>query len=111
MPGHEWAVFRLGLRGSVSKIIVDTNHFKGNYPDSVVVESTMIRDQYPDDKTTLLSDDHHHWRPLLPAAKLKPHSLHHYDGLVNSETISHVRVKMFPDGGISRIRIIGTPKM
>ena len=72
----------------------------------------MITDKYPEDKKTLLGQDYQQWRPLLPASKLKPHSLHTFKSKElgnNNNVISHVRVKMFPDGGISRVRIMGTP--
>ena len=38
MPGYEWAVFKLGTTGTAQKIIIDTNHFKGNYPESALIE-------------------------------------------------------------------------
>ena len=124
VPGHEWAVFRLGLRGTPSHIVIDTNHFKvkylseasikllfqGNFPDSAVLEVTDIAAAYPEDKAVLL-DKPHQWRVLLPPVKLGPSQIHHVgsDQFLVSGPNSHLRVKMFPDGGISRIRVMGIP--
>ena len=101
-------------------LILHASLFQGNYPDSVIIEATFIQERYPDDKTVLLNDNFEGWRPLLPASKLRPHDKHCYpadklqgggksDNLQDCSKISHVRVKMFPDGGISRVRIMGTP--
>ena len=37
-PGHDWILIRLGARGTINTIEVDTNHFKGNYPDRCSLE-------------------------------------------------------------------------
>jgi len=110
VPGHEWAVFRLGLRGSVTHITLDTNHFKGNFPDSALIEATNIDAAYPEDKSLLVGQPHP-WKVLLPPVKLGPNAKHQFgsEQLLRTEPISHIRVKMFPDGGISRIRIMGNP--
>ena len=84
---------------------------QGNYPDSVVIEATCVDDKYPQDVDTVGRDTFTNWQPLLPASKLRPHDQHKFssDDLQGDNKISHVRVKMFPDGGISRLRIFGTP--
>jgi len=118
VPGSEWAVLRLGVAvslSSVETVVVDTNHFKGNYPDSVLLEVTTTEASYPHDKEEVVSSSCR-WRPLLPPSKLRPHQLHtftraqgHLATGGDQQAVTHVRVKMFPDGGISRIRIMATP--
>ena len=84
---------------------------QGNYPDSVVIEATHVDVKYPEDVNTVGRPTFTGWQPLLTASKMQPHSQHQFssDKVQGHSKISHVRVKMFPDGGISRVRIFGTP--
>ncbi|XP_029943225.1 allantoicase, partial [Salarias fasciatus] len=102
VPGSEWAVFRLGHRGRVSRVEVDTTHFRGNSPDSCRVEACSL--DVGDESWSSAE-----WDVLLPPQKLRPHHRHHYGEaeLRLNRPISHVRVVMAPDGGISRLRLWG----
>jgi len=94
-PGFDWAVIRLGHAGTINKVEIDTNHFKGNFPDSASIEGRLAP-----------SDD---WRELLPQTKLKPHHRHFFgQELKRVGAVSHVRLNIFPDGGVSRLRVYGT---
>ena len=68
VPGFEWAVFRLGHPGIIKNIEVDTNHFKGNFPDSILIEGTTLDGE---DWTNA------HWVTLLPHQKVYTLLLHH----------------------------------
>jgi len=94
MVGKDWAVIQLGRSGNVSEILVDTNHYKGNYPESCEIEYS--------------SDDSNNWKPLLKRVKLNAHEERTFS--VDAKDICKVRLTMYPDGGISRLRIFGTPK-
>jgi len=112
VPGSEWAAFRLGLPGYVRAVEVDTNHFKGNYPDSVIIEAANITKAVDDEtaKNILLGKNtEDKWKVLLPASKLSAHKQHYFpmEKLAYTDRITHIRVRMFPDGGISRIGILG----
>jgi len=112
VPGSEWAAFRLGMPGFVRAVEVDTNHFKGNYPDSVVIEAANIRDTEDEEavKNILLGENSEDkWKVLLPACKLSAHKQHYFpmEMLATTDRVTHIRVRMFPDGGISRIGILG----
>lgn len=107
VPGFEWAVLRLGHPGVVCQVEVDTHHFKGNFPDSCRIDGCLL--QEGEDSTVSLGNDEGLWRSILPPQKLKAHARHFYSSEVeNVGPISHVRVVMAPDGGISRVRLIGT---
>ena len=94
-PGHDWAIVRLGAAGAVERVEVDTTHFKGNAPDECTLEGAVSADGP--------------WRPLL-AAKLQPHTRHVFDAeLRRLGAISHVRLSVFPDGGVARLRVWGDP--
>ena len=103
-PGFDWAIVRLGAPGLVSKIEIDTNHFKGNYPDSASLEGCLAANSSPD---ALASAS---WRTILPQTKLSANKRHFFSGkqLQPGGAVSHVRLNIFPDGGVSRLRIHGT---
>ncbi len=98
-PGHDWCIVKLGTRGKVTRIEVDTSHFKGNYPESCSLEGGVAG---TDDLNSI------EWKPLLPMSKLQAHTRHSFSrGLADVGEISHVRFNIFPDGGVSRLRIYG----
>lgn len=103
VPGNEWALFRLGVLGSISRIVVDTNHFKGNYPDSVQIEGAIMKPS-TDYNSTYVA--HATWIPILRQTKLRPHHVHEVE-CESQGPFSHVRITMAPDGGISRVRLFG----
>ncbi len=100
----DWVVLRLGHQGLVKKVVVDTKHFKGNYPDSFVIEACNCNND-----EDVLSDDND-WKTLLPQQKLQADQEHTFEGnaIENHEPITHIKLKIYPDGGISRLRIFGT---
>ncbi len=101
-PGFDWAVVRLGAPGTVTRIELDTNHFKGNYPDSASVEGCLA----PGAAVDALPADG--WREILPRTRLRAHHRHFFSrGLGKAGVVSHVRLNIFPDGGISRMRVHG----
>ncbi|XP_042888576.1 allantoicase-like [Penaeus japonicus] len=107
VPGFEWAVLRLGHPGVVTQVEVDTHHFKGNFPDSCRIDGCLL--QGSEDSAASLGTDEGLWRTVLQPQKLKAHARHFFSSEVqNVGPISHVRIVMSPDGGISRVRIIGT---
>ena len=102
-PGYDWLILRLGVPGRVSRIELDTNHFKGNYPDSASIEGCLA---YAETLMDLGSAD---WNEILPQTKLKPHHRHFFEKeLQNVGAVSHVRLNIYPDGGVSRLRVHGT---
>ena len=102
-PGHDWLILRLGAPGYIRKIEIDTNHFKGNYPDSASVEACYL----PGPSGAELSSAA--WKELLPRVKLHAHRRHFFTReLRDVGVVSHVRLNIFPDGGVSRLRVHGT---
>ena len=102
-PGYDWAVVRLGAPGLVSRVELDTNHFKGNYPDSASIEACLAPG------AGLHEVKNATWTELLPQTKLKAHHRHFFTNeLRRVGAVSHVRLNIYPDGGISRFRVHGT---
>ncbi|XP_006882921.1 PREDICTED: probable allantoicase [Elephantulus edwardii] len=112
VPGCEWAVFRLGHPGVITQIEVDTEHFKGNSPYSCKLDGCILTTQEEEDmikqKWNLPA---HKWKPLLPVTKLLPNQNHHFDSLTLElqDVITHARLTIAPDGGVSRLRLRGFP--
>ena len=101
-PGNDWVILRLGQPGEIERAEVDTAHFKGNYPDRVSLEAALFDS---DDEAT---NDSPMWKTLLPEAQLKMDQQHYFDdALERLGPVSHVRVSIYPDGGISRVRLFG----
>ena len=106
-PGNDWVVIRLGHPGLVKKAEVDTTFFKGNYPDRVSIEALCS----PNDVADPTDPGHTAWVTLLPEQRLDMDKKHVFESeLLDLGSISHVRIDIFPDGGLSRVRLFGIPK-
>ena len=101
-PGNDWVIVALGRPGIIERVEVDTAHFKGNYPDRVSVEAALFEDH---GRPTA---DGAHWQTLLPETKLSMDQQHYFEAeLEHLGPVSHVRMSIYPDGGVSRLRIFG----
>ena len=103
--GNDWSIIRLGLRGNIRKVIVDTAHFKGNFPDSFSLEAT---DTELEDLAATGID----WQPVIAQSPLHADQAHLFieQILVAADQLfTHVRLNIYPDGGVSRLRIFGFP--
>jgi len=103
-PGYDWAIVRLGHAGTIAKIEVDTNHFKGNYPDTCSIDACYAPEGFIDPANIEAVT----WNELLKPAKLRAHKRHLFaTQLKKLGSVTHVRLNIFPDGGISRLRVWG----
>ena len=104
-PGNkDWVIVRLAKKGKIEKILVDTFHFKGNYPDSCLIEGCSITGE---DEKNLDSKDIN-WTTILPQTKLQADHEHYFEKEIeNKGPFTHIRLSIFPDGGISRLRLWG----
>jgi len=102
VAGHDWALVKLGVKGIIRGFDVDTSHFTGNYPPAVMIEATVSQ---TDDVESLKAAK---WETVLPATALGPNS-HHILQSASSGEFTHLRVNIYPDGGIARLRVYGQP--
>jgi allantoicase len=102
-PGHDWAVVRLGLAGVVRGVVVDTAHFTGNYPPEVSVEGTSADGWPTPDELTGAA-----WTPLVPRSPVTGDTANPFQ-VGTSERFTHVRLRIYPDGGVARLRVHGEP--
>jgi allantoicase len=99
--GHDWAIVRLGARGSVHRLEIDTSFFKGNAPGSAWVEGV----DSPGVPTELITTP---WRVILAQTPLRPHTVHRFDQVLDAGPVTHLRLNIDPDGGVARLRAFGT---
>eukprot|EP01035_Chromulina_nebulosa_P018740 gene18740-24505_t len=112
LPGFDWAILKLGLPGNITSIVVDTNFYKGNYPESCLIEGCYIPDNYNDKFKSLdYNSDEIVWKPLLVRSRLGSNQIHtfstNHTNFKQIGPISHIRLTIYPDGGVMRLRIYG----
>jgi allantoicase len=96
----DWVILRLGTKGTIQKITIDTNFFKGNYPDRCKLEGCVA------DNDAMVEEGN--WKTLLPETKLQAHKEQQFEKeIVDHGPYTHVKLTIFPDGGISRLRLWG----
>ena len=98
--GHDFAVVRLARRGVIFGADIDTSHFSGNYPPAASLEAC---DCAGDPGATTP------WTEILPSVDLQGNS-HHYHALAGTQAFTHVRLHIYPDGGVARLRLYGQPQ-
>jgi allantoicase len=104
-PGNDWIIVKLGAPGVIEEIEIDTCHYKGNYPDSCSVQAALV-DSGTDSSVIAQSM---FWGELMPRKKLKMDHIHRFSGkdIAKLGPASHVKLNIFPDGGVSRLRVFG----
>jgi len=106
-PGNDWIIVQLGHPGNIERIELDTAHFKGNFPESCSVQAAMVEDGTDQSVVTQSM----FWDELLGRSKLGMDAIHEFEGNAIGALgpISHLRLNIFPDGGVSRLRLFGRP--
>ena len=103
-PGHDWAILELGATGVIEAIEVDTAHFKGNYPDRCSIQASAVASGSPAE----IAAQAEHWPVLLPQVQLQADHVHAFrDEIAALGPVRFVRLNIFPDGGVSRLRVLG----
>ncbi|ANO52381.1 allantoicase [Woeseia oceani] len=105
-PGNDWCVLALGHKGIIERVEVDTAHFKGNYPDRVLLQAANVDEASVN--VVDLPEVSKSWPSLLAESKLHADRQHFFESeLADIGPVSHVRMSIFPDGGVSRLRVYG----
>jgi len=106
-PGPDWSIIQLAHRGFLEKIIVDTQHFKGNFPDRFLIEGLDLRE--PQEVQAIMQGN---WQCIIAETHLNADSEHSFEKpfqIESSQPITHIRLSIFPDGGVARLRVFGQP--
>src|SRR5947199_4744710 len=101
-PGHDWCLVRLGLPGLLRGVIVDTAHFRGNYPESCSLEACVVAG-YPGLEELAAAE----WTEVLPRSPLQGDSKNRFPIDGESGRVTHLRFNVYPDGGVARLRVYG----
>jgi allantoicase len=103
-PGNDWVILKLGRAGRIRRVQVDTSFFKGNYPARCSLHGAWL-EAASDAEVSAGAD---YWRPVLPEVALGPDRVDLFeDEVIDAGRISHVRFDIYPDGGVSRLRLFG----
>ena len=108
-PGHDWILVRLGAPGAIGLVEIDTNHFKGNFADRFALRGIHAPGANITDLVAVTSYAHaREWQTILDETKLGASERHFYrEQLLAKGPFTHVKLDVFPDGGISRLRVWG----
>jgi allantoicase len=103
-PGNDWVILQCGHEGVAERIEIDTHFFKGNFPDQVLVEGINASGASKDQLESSAE-----WKPLFVKSKLSANQIHNFqvEGEMKGKPLTHIRMQIFPDGGISRLRVWG----
>jgi allantoicase len=102
-PGHDWVVIKLGAPAAIVRAEVDTRPFKGNAPAACSVEACSLSGL----QSRSSWDAGVEWRALLPRTVLGPDRHQAFDLTSEPAVVTHVRLNIFPDGGVGRLRLFG----
>ncbi len=97
--GHDYVVFRLGFPGVIRRLVIDTAHFKYNASAAVAL--------YGSEQDPAPAQDSPAWLPLLGRTRLQPDTRHEFTSQC-AQPVGTVRLDAFPDGGMSRVRLLGS---
>jgi len=101
--GNDWAVVKLARPGLVRRVEIDTDHFKGNAPGWCSLEACIATD-------AAIVGSAATWKQILPRTALQPHARCAFEKeLTEMDNITHVRLSIYPDGGVARLRLLGSP--
>ena len=107
-PGNDWIIVRLAARGIIQSIEVDTAHYKGNFPHACSLQAADLG-TLTTGLDEMIVNSSMFWDEVLPQQLLKADSVHEFGSELVSSTgpVTHVRLNIYPDGGVSRLRING----
>ncbi len=97
-PGNDWCIVRLGVPGRIIGVGVETTHFSGNHPESCSIDACQCAHEIPPDGTD--------WQEILSRSPLNGDSVNRFP-LAEADAFTHVRLNIYPDGGIARLRLYG----
>ena len=101
-PGHDWTIIRLGDPGTIERVELDTDHYKGNAPGTCMIEVCHMEGA----TAAQLVDPALPWTTIVPQSALQPHGRHRW-AVSAVIPATHLRLNIYPDGGVARLRAFG----
>nr|XP_048295773.1 probable inactive allantoicase isoform X1 [Myodes glareolus] len=127
IPGHDWCVIQLGVQGIIRGVDVDISYFSGSYAPRISIQAANLNEENvptmpprgvktgaaatPEEFEAISELNSDSWDYLVPMSELKlgdPDSSHNYFFVNSQQRWTHIRLNIFPDGGIARLRVYGT---
>lgn len=106
-PGNDWLIVELGARGRIGRAVIDTCHYKGNFPESASLQAADLSD-FKGDVDQAVVTSAMFWPVLLERQTMTADAIHEFGAeLADIGPVTHVRLNIFPDGGVSRLRLFG----
>lgn len=105
-PGYDWMIIRLAAQATIESVLVDTGKFKGNFPDSCWIQAGQLSEFSSTLREAVVSSSMF-WPELLPQSYLTADAEHEFTELKDVGAVTHVRLNIHPDGGVSRLRVRG----
>src|ERR1700759_2264779 len=102
---RDWVIVRLGVPGVVRSIVVDTALFTGNYPQDCSADACSA-DGCPVFEEIAAGSDAVTWREIVPRVLVTGDARHNFK-VSSGRRATHVRLNIFPDGGVARLRVHG----
>ena len=109
-PGHDWCIIELARPGCIQRVVLDTSHFKGNYPDRCSLQGALLPAHFGELQESVIAQSMF-WPVLLPEQPLQADCEHAFEvpAAACAQPVSHVHLNIIPDGGVSRLRLFGRP--
>ncbi len=106
-PGFDWVIFELAKPGQIHAVEIDTAFYKGNYPKSFSLSGEFMND-WTDQS---IAAQCLYWPTIIADTNLQADSLLKLgqNKIIHTDAITHLRLDIFPDGGVSRLRVFGIP--
>ena len=105
-PGNDWIIIKLAKKAMIKEIEIDTAHFKGNFPDRASIQAASVSEVVSSNENII--KDSEKWDLILGQMKLKADNVHKFSLDLNPQKeATHIRLNIYPDGGVSRLRIFG----
>src|SRR5262249_15075852 len=102
-PGHDWCVIRLGLPGRIDGVVIDTSHFVGNFPEAASLDAGSFDGSLDREA---IAKEAIRWNEALPRSPLAGNRENLFE-VVSADRCTHVRLNIYPDGGVARLRVHG----
>lgn len=108
-PGNDWIIIALAAPGHVERVIVDTAYYKGNFPESCSIDAAFLPDALAagPDADAMLVTASMFWEPLMRRQPLHADRVHEFTDIPAPGPVTHVRLNIHPDGGVSRFKLFG----
>jgi allantoicase len=101
--GYDWAILRLGAPGIIRGVVIDTSFFRGNYPEEASIEVCELRGTPTPEELQAAE-----WTEILPRTQLQGDARNR-SAIDYPHRVTHLRLNIFPDGGVARLRVHGMP--